>query len=145
MTTNTTQEVIDNRQLAQWTVIAGVAAAVVNSIVFFIAQAMGIFENVAIAMGGNSMAFSVFPVIMSSVLFILVGGGLMWVIARFNARPISTWRIVAIVALVLSFGMPLAPNTFTNATPALLVTLLLMHVIAGVITIYLLTTRMQQA
>jgi hypothetical protein len=145
MTVATQREVIDNRQLAQWTVIAAVASAVVNSIVFFIAQAMGVFDNVAVNMGGNSMAFSVIPVIMSSILFILIGGGLMWVIARFNARPISTWRIVAIVALILSLGMPLAPNTFTNPTTALFVTLLLMHVIAGAITIYLLPSRVQQS
>jgi hypothetical protein len=145
MTAALKQETIDNRQLLQWTAIAAVASAVANSIVFFIAQAMGIFNDVSVTMGGNSMPFFVVPVIASSILFILVGGGLMWVIARFNARPISTWRIVAIVALILSFGMPLAPNTFANATPAFLATLLLMHVIAGVITIYLLTTRLQQA
>jgi hypothetical protein len=145
MTVATQREVIDNRQLAQWTVIAAVASAVVNSIVFFIAQAMGVFDNVAVNMGGNSMAFSVIPVIASSILFILIGGGLMWVIARFNARPITTWRIVAIVALVLSLGMPLAPNTFSNPTTPFFITLLLMHVIAGVITIYLLPSRVQQA
>jgi hypothetical protein len=145
MTVAIQREVIDNRQLAQWTVIAAVASAVVNSIVFFIAQAMGVFDNVAVNMGGNSMAFSVIPVIMSSVLFILIGGSLMWVIARFNARPISTWRIVAITALVLSLGMPLAPNTFTNATTPFFITLLLMHIIAGVITIYLLPSRVQQS
>ena len=145
MTVALKQETINNRQLAQWTVIAAVASAVVNSIVFFIAQAMGVFDNVAVNMGGNSMAFSVIPVIMSSILFILIGGGLMWVIARFNARPISTWRIVAIVALILSLGMPLAPNTFTNPTTSLFITLLLMHIIAGVITIYLLPSRVQQS
>jgi hypothetical protein len=143
MTVAVQREVIDNRQLAQWTVIAAVASAVVNSIVFFIAQAIGIFDNVAVTMGGTSMAFSVIPVIMSSILFILIGGGLMWVIARFNARPISTWRIVAIVALVLSLGMPLAPNTFTNPTTPFFITLLLMHIIAGVITIYLLPSHVQ--
>jgi hypothetical protein len=145
MTVGIQREVIDYRQLAQWTVIAAVASAVVNSIVFFIAQAMGVFDNVAVNMGGNSMAFSVIPVIASSILFILIGGGLMWVIARINARPISTWRIVAIVALVLSLGMPLAPNTFSNPTSALFITLLLMHIIAGVITIYLLPSRVQQS
>jgi hypothetical protein len=145
MTAALKQETVNNRQLAQWTVIAAVTAAVVNSIVFFIAQAMGIFDNVAITMGGNSMAFSVIPVIMSSILFILIGGALMWVIARFNARPISTWRTVAIVALILSFGMPFSPNTFANPTPAFFATLLLMHTLAGIITIYLLTTRLQQA
>ena len=45
MTVALKQETINNRQLAQWTVIAAVASAVVNSIVFFIAQAMGVFDN----------------------------------------------------------------------------------------------------
>jgi hypothetical protein len=145
LATNTKQEMVDYRQLGQWTLIAAVVSAVVNSIVFFIAQAMGVFDDVVVTMGGNNMAFSVVPVIMLSIVFILISGGVMWLVARFSQRPISTWRIVAIVALILSFGLPFSPGAFENPTATLRGTLLLMHTLAGVITIYLLTTRTQKA
>ena len=145
MTTITMQETVDNRKLLQWTVIAAVASAIANTLIYFIAQALGIFDDVLVTMGGGSMAFVLPPVIGSSIMFILVGGALMWLIARFNQRPISTWRIVAIVALILSFGMPFSPNAFTNASVGFYVVLLLMHVVAAIITIYLLTTRVQKS
>jgi hypothetical protein len=145
MAENTKQEVVDNRQLIQWTLIAAVVAAVVNSVVFFIAQAMGIFDDVVVTMGGGREPFVVIPVIGSSITLIVVGGIVLWVIARFSQRPISTWRIVAIVALLLSFGMPFSPNAFENPTTVFYATLLLMHILAGVIAIYLLTTRVQKA
>jgi hypothetical protein len=145
MTTNAMPETVDNRKLLQWTVIAAVLSAIVNTIVYFIAEAMGIFENVLVTMGGGSMAFVLPPVIGSSIMFILVGGALMWLIARFSQRPISIWRIVAIVGLILSLGMPFSPNAFANAPISFYVVLILMHIVAAIITIYLLTIRVQKS
>lgn len=144
MATMTMQETVDNRKLLQWTVIAAVVSAIANTVIYFIAQALGIFDDVLVTMGGGSDPFLLPPVIGSSITFVLVGGALMWLIARFSQRPISTWRIVAIVGLILSFGMPFSPNAFANATTSFYVVLILMHIVAAIITIYLLTTSVQK-
>ena len=144
MTTDTPQELIDHSELAKWSVIAGIVAAIVNVIVFFIAQTMGVFDELVVIAGGGNDPFSILPIILTSIILILIGGGVMWLIDRFSERPITIWRIVAIVALVLSYGLPFAPDTLANADIPVYVTLILMHTIAGVITIYLLTTRVRQ-
>jgi hypothetical protein len=65
---------------------------------------------------------------------------------RFSQWPISTFRIVAIIALVLSFAQPLllTSGMMPTAAPVGIGTILvleLMHIVAGVAAIYLLTTR----
>jgi Family of unknown function (DUF6069) len=72
----------------------------------------------------------------AAIVYVLIG--------RFSKRPIRVFRIVAVVALVLSFASPIsaayvfplsdAPDVIT------VVFLLAMHVVAAIITIGLFTT-----
>lgn len=131
------------KDIAQWTAIAGAAAAVVNAIVYVIAAALGVFEGVVVQMGPEPMPFSVLPVLISSFLFICIGGLVLYAIDRFSDQPLTLWRNVAVVALVLSFLQPIF--LLDAPTIATVLTLELMHIIAGVIAIYLLTTRVKAA
>jgi hypothetical protein len=90
------------------------------------------------------------PVIFASVIGIALATFAYWLVGKFLPRPITTYRIVGVIALVLSFaplfglssgGMPgvAVPETGT------LIVLGLMHVIAGVVTIWLLTTRARES
>ena len=138
MATKTTQaEAVDMQQLAIWTVVAAVAAAVINAILFLVTQ--GQFEG-AEAMG---MPFSIGPVIGASVIQIILGGILLAVLDRFVDRPITIWKWIAIAVLVLSLAQPfLFLEGETTLTQQII--LVIMHLIAGGITIYLLTTRTQK-
>lgn len=138
MTTQTGQSgAVDMQQLAIWTGVAAVAAAVINAILFLVTQ--GQFEG-AEAMG---MPFTIGPVIGASIVQIILGGVLLAVLARFVDRPITTWRWIAIVFLVLSLAQPfLLLEGETTLTQQII--LVIMHLIAGGITIYLLTTRTQK-
>lgn len=131
------EEKVDLQQLAIWTTVAAVASAVINAILFVLTA--GQFDG-AIAMG-NQM--NVTNVIVASIVQIAVGGIVLAVLDRFVSKPISTWRIVAIVALVLSFAMPFTglEGEYSSTAPFILI---IMHIIAGAITIYLLTTRTQK-
>ncbi len=137
-TSTTKQESVDIQQLAIWTVVAALAAAVINAILFFVTQ--GQFET-AEAMG---QPFSVAPVILATVVQIFLGGILLAVLDRFVARPITIWMWIAIVVLVLSLAQPFMflEGEFTTTTQLILV---VMHIIAGGIAIYLLTTRTKAA
>lgn len=132
------QEAVDLQQLAIWTAIAAVASAVINAILYLVTS--GQF-NGALAMG---QPFSVMPVIFATILQIVLGGVLLGVLDRFVSNPISMWRIIAIVVLVASLVQPFMflEGTFTTTTQIILV---VMHLIAGGITIFLLTTRTQKA
>ncbi len=59
------------------------------------------------------------------------------IVALLARRPIRTFRIVAAVVLVLSFATPL---TIPGAPLSMILTLELMHVVAAVVIVGMLTT-----
>jgi hypothetical protein len=62
-------------------------------------------------------------------------------IGRFSKHPIRVFRVVALIALLLSFAMPLSAMQFTPpADVTTIVVLLVMHVVAAMITIGMFTT-----
>ncbi len=85
-------------------------------------------------------------VIGSTIIQVLLGVGVFALIAKFARRPIRTFRIVAIAALVLSLTNPIMAAT--GAFPiggvtigvATVLTMMVMHVVAAAITIWMLTT-----
>ena len=128
------QEAVDLQQLAIWTVVAAVASAVINALLFIVTQSQ--FEG-AMAQG---QALSVTHPIGASIAFIVIGGIVLAVMGRFLSNPIAMWRNVAIVVLLLSLLQPvfLLEGEYTITTQLILG---VMHIIAGAITIFLLTTR----
>jgi hypothetical protein len=127
-----------------WTtgLIAGVVAGIANLVIYFIASALGVPFNIA-PPDVPAPPFALMVVIVS-ILFILIGTFVLTLMPRFSKRPISTWRTVAIVALVLSLGQPLLLLTGMMGPPppiSTVISLGIMHIVAGVIAIYFLTTR----
>lgn len=142
MTTQTEQESVDMQQLAIWTAVAAVAAAVINAILYLVTS--GQFEDV----GAMGQPFSIGPVIIVSIVGIALGSVLLAILARFTSRPISTWRWIAIVFLIISFAGPFtnlegSEGVTVTMTPRII--LISMHIIAGGLAIYLLTTRTQKS
>lgn len=124
--------------------IAVAVAAVLNLIVYFVANALGISFNIT----PPSMPAPPFPflVTFATVVGVLLGTLVFQLLPRVTRRPISTFRIVAIVALVLSFAQPLLLTTgaMQLSEPVQTSTILvleIMHLVAGVAAIYFLTTR----
>ncbi|MEO1289391.1 MAG: DUF6069 family protein [Chloroflexota bacterium] len=134
--TTTKQESVSLQQLAIWTIIAAVISAALNAILYLVTQ--GQYAGLMV----QGMEFSIANVIGASIMFIVVGGILLAVLDRFISNPISTWRNVAIVALILSLAQPFIPGLLEgDYTLTTQILLNVMHVIAGVVTIFLLTTR----
>ena len=122
-------------------VIAMVTALVANAIVYFIASAVGWMPSTYInpQLGrpigvGEVISSTVADAVGATVVFALL--------ARFTRRPVTIFRIVAVVVLLLSFVTPLA---LPGAPLSLVLTLELMHVLAAVIIVGVLTTRTSAA
>ena len=122
--------------------LAILASAVANAIVYFIANAILRFPPEFPPLA------SVVPPVLFTVMFTLVAVVVFAVVARRSSQPIRLYRIIAVVALVVSLlpdatlpGNPMFPGV----TPAALGTLVVMHLVAAAITVYLLTTQTLEA
>ena len=135
VTATNTAEPISNRRIWQVGGIAAVSTAVANAVVWAIAQ--GILD-----VSDEFMPLeTVFPAIISSLLGVGLGTVVFYLLNRFTSRPIQLYQIIGIVFLVFSLSGPLMQSSEPGGGTKEVVTLLLMHIIAGAITIGLLTTR----
>jgi vacuolar-type H+-ATPase subunit I/STV1 len=81
---------------------------------------------------------TVMPVIFATVFGIAAGAVVYGVLGRVVARPVQLFRIVGVLVLVLSFG---SPFSIPDAPVGMIAALLLMHIVAGVAAIGVLTTQ----
>src|SRR5262245_52701137 len=119
------------------TLLTIVAASAANLVVYLLAIAL--FEgprNFALLTPASIVVSVAVGVGAAAIIYALIG--------RFSKRPIHVFRIVAVVALLLSFASPIAAAyTFppSDAPDAITVVFLLaMHVVTAIITIALFTT-----
>lgn len=118
--------------------LAILGSAVANAIVYFIASAILRFPPEFPPLA------SVVPPILFTVMFTLVAVIVFSIVARRSSQPIRLYRIIAVVALIVSLipDLTLPGNPmFPGATPTAIGTLVVMHLVAAAITVYLLTTQ----
>ncbi|GAB4530738.1 MAG: hypothetical protein OHK0046_51480 [Anaerolineae bacterium] len=144
MSVMSTEQLAAPSRVWQTGLLAAVLASVANVVLYLIADAAGV-EFAVTPEDVPAPPFAL-AVIFATFVGILLGTFVLTLMPRFSQRPISTFRTVAIVALVLSFIQPLMLLTGMLPTPNeveldTVLVLELMHVIAGGIAIYLLTTR----
>ena len=115
--------------------LAAFVAAAANAVVYLVASAAGAMPQDVVVNGQGPI---VLPMVATmSVLGALAGAGVYALVGRFARRPVRVFRVVAAVALVLSF---VGPFTIPGAPAAMVATLLLMHVVAAAVVVGLLTT-----
>lgn len=118
--------------------LAAVAAAVSNAFVYFAALGLGFIpQGFLIRMTSGEMPLTVSLVAITSVGGAVGAAVVFAVVGLFARRPVRLFRIVAAVALVLSFAMPL---TIPGAPVATILSLEVMHIVAAVVIVGLLTT-----
>ena len=91
-------------QIAIATLLAGVSAAAVNSILFFIFHGAGIISDSVFVQPGQPMG--IIPVIFSSVLPSVIAGLLFFVLEKYTKRGLVIFSITAVILLALSFMNP---------------------------------------
>lgn len=83
---------------------------------------------------------TVWPTIVTTILFLALGVGVFALLARFTREPIARFWQIAIVVLVLSFLNPiLVARNQDGATTAGIITLEVMHVVAFLVFVPLFT------
>lgn len=115
--------------------LAAVSAAIANAAVYLVASALGTMPQDFVVQGSGPITLA--PVVVSSLVGAAGAAVVFVVVALLARRPIRTFRIVAAVVLVLSFATPL---TIPGAPLSMILTLELMHVVAAVVIVGMLTT-----
>lgn len=109
--------------------LAGVAAAAANALVFLIAQAAGAIPPDIIVPEANE-PITVVPVMMVSFMPAIVAGIVLAILAALTPHPVKIFLIIATIMLILSFYTPF---TIPGAIMPMIVVLNLMHIIAAVV------------
>ena len=118
--------------------VAVAVSSVANVLLWLLAVALGLVP-------GDFWVLQPVSIAASTLAFTLVGAAVLAVLTRVSRNPMRTWRIVAVVGLVLSFSNPFMLLTgsmpgFPVPTAATVAVMLLMHIIAGIAAIYFMTT-----
>ena len=119
-----------------------VATAIVNLIIRTIAVAsFGVAESFQYLQAGS--------VIGTSLVFVLLALLAFWLVSRFARRPIQFYRIVALVALVVSYLFPILALVgafpLAGMTPAIFWTMLVMRTVSAMVIVGLLTTLARES
>ena len=122
-----------------WAVpLAAAAAALATAVVYGVVETAGALpDNVLVDTPTGRAPLGLSAVMFTSVVGALGATVVFALVGRFAHHPIRTFRIVAAVVLVLSFATPL---TIPGAPPAMVLTPELMHVVATVCIVGVLTT-----
>jgi hypothetical protein len=111
--------------------LTAVVAGLANSALFLVAHGAGVMTDaVKVDSPSGPQPMDVSQPFLFSVLGLLVGGLVLALIARLSSRPLRLWRIVGLVVLGL-FVLP--PLTIAGAPVPYILTLELMHLVAGAV------------
>ena len=120
--------------------LAGLLAAALAAVADIVIRAIGIAVG---AVPADYALLQPARIVVVSLLAALVATGLLAALARWVRRPVRTFRIVAVVFLVISFLGPLGAGAATSsggpASGGTIATMLLMHIVAAAIIIGVLT------
>ena len=126
-------------QIARNGLLAIALSIVANLILYYVALA------VAPSVGEFPMLGPI-NVVVSTIVYLLFAILAFILVNRFSSRPQRTYRIVAAIALLLSFFPPISaglggiPNV-EPASAATVITFILMHIVSATVTIWALTGR----
>lgn len=131
---------LSNRQVLTNTGLAILASVAANLVTLF---ALDLF----IDFPAGFLPLTPLPIILFTSLFIAIGGGVLWLMNRWIANPLPAFRVVAIVALLLSIIPNIAsminPASFPmpGATSEGFGILIVFHFVAGIVATILLSRK----
>ena len=138
----TKSESVAVRHLWRAGAIAAVAASIANLVVYFLAPRLFNFSLEIPLMGPGSeiQPLPFFMVIFATIAATIGATILLAALNRFTARPVTIFRVIAVVLLVLSFGAPFSLPVPLNVQ----LTLLSMHIITAAVILYVLTVQARE-
>ncbi len=132
---------VDQSKVLSAAIWSVVGAAVANTILFFIVNAVYDIPE-------GFLPLSLVPILLLTVVGTSLGAVVYWFLSRRSSTPARTYIIVAIIALVLSIipnilsaiNPTAMPFPFPAVSSAFLV-LILFHVVAAVVSVWILISR----
>lgn len=122
---------LDARRLAVTTVVAALAAALVNTVVYYVGSAFGAFPSDVVIQADLPMTLA--PIASLTVIAVLAAGGVFALLARFTSNPSRAFLVVALLVLV---GMAIPPFTIAGAPVAMITALQITHLTAAAIAMF---------
>lgn len=117
--------------------LAGLSAAAANAVVYLAASAAGAMPRIDVSGLTGQGPITLGAVALESFAPALVAAALFALFGRFTRRPVRNFRALATVLLALSFVGPL---NLPKVPAAMIASLLIMHVVAAVLIVGVLTT-----
>lgn len=111
---------------------AGIAAAVVNAVLFFVFHSAGVISDDIYPQPGQPL--TILPVIMASIFPLIVGSLVFYLFERFTRSGFKIFAIIALVLMVLSLVSPFAG--IPNVTLGYSLVLCAMHIVAALSLLY---------
>ena len=112
--------------------LAGLAAAIVNAILFLAFHAMGVVDDDIFPQPGQPL--TVLPVIISSFVPLIIGSFVFYLLERFTGKGLRLFAIIALMFMALSLISPFA--MIPNVTLGYSLVLCVMHVVAALSLLY---------
>ena len=99
---------INTSSLLKVALLAALASAAINAVLFFIGDATGMIDKAIGIPGpeGAVQSITLIPVIMSSIIPTLIAAGVLLLLNRFTENPIRIYGIVTIVLFVVTLANP---------------------------------------
>lgn len=117
--------------------LAGLSAAVANAVVYLIASVVGAMPRIEVSGLHGQGPITLGAVVLESFVPALLATAVYALLGLFTRRPAKNFRVLATVLLVLSFAGPI---NLPKAPTAMIASLLIMHVVAAVLIVGVLTT-----
>jgi hypothetical protein len=114
--------------------IAVIGAVTANALVYLVASALGAMPQDVVVRAGQPITLG--AAAGTTLMSVACAVAVFALLSRFTSRPITIFRVVALLVLALSF---LPPFTLAGAPLAMIAALEIMHVAAAAISIYTLT------
>ncbi len=131
---------IDFKQSIMAGFYAGIAAAVINSILFFIFHATGVISDSIMPRPNEPM--TVVPVIMASLIPSLIGSIGFFLLEKFTKNGFTIFRILTIVLVALSLYSPF--TTIPGITTGYALVLCVMHIVVAAALLYFIGKKVQE-
>lgn len=116
--------------------LAGISAAAANAVVFLVASAVGAMPRIDVSGLTGQGPITLGAVVFESFVPALLAAALFALFGRFTHRPVRNFRVLAMVLLVLSFAGPI---NLPKVPTVMIASLLIMHVVAAVLIVGVLT------
>ena len=121
-------------RLVRYGVLVILIAIVINTTIYFIANSFDIFSEEVINPNTDS-PIPMSEIIIVSIFQMVIGLFGLALATEITKQPLRLFRIMATIFLLISFTFPF---TIENATISVIVSLVLMHVVSGLLMIVVL-------